>query len=254
MLNKKSLIIHGVFVAIQIIVTCIFLFAEMSSRTFSALNFSVVAIAFVHAIIVSGKSPHKIIFLTAMLFTVISDVFLTLRYTKTGSYTDQVVAMCTFSVTQICYAIYLFLQSNNKKVKIASVIVRAILSIAVIVATVVVLKDDVNALAVIAMFYFTNLIVNALFAFIEFKNNPLFAIGLLFFIFCDILIGLGIAMEMFITVSQTSFIYKMVYGFNHGWMFYSISQTLISLSISQNLAFLRKCENKTADKKKVSHR
>ncbi len=254
MLNKKSLIIHGVFVAIQIIITCIFLFAEMSSRTFSALNFSVVAIAFVHAIIVSGKSPHKIIFLTAMLFTVISDVFLTLRYTKTGSYTDQVVAMCTFSVTQICYAIYLFLQSNNKKVKIASVIVRAILSIAVIVATVVVLKEDVNALAVIAMFYFTNLIVNALFAFIEFKNNPLFAIGLLFFILCDILIGLGIAMEMFITVSQTSFIYKMVYGFNHGWMFYSISQTLISLSISQNLAFLRKCENKTADKKKVSHR
>ena len=254
MLNKKSLIIHGVFVAIQIIITCIFLFAEMSSRTFSALNFSVVAIAFVHAIIVSGKSPHKIIFLTAMLFTVISDVFLTLRYTKTGSYTDQVVAMCTFSVTQICYAIYLFLQSNNKKVKIANVIVRAILSIAVIVATVVVLKDDVNALAVIAMFYFTNLIINALFAFIEFKNNPLFAVGLLFFIFCDILIGLGIAMEMFITVSQTSFIYKMVYGFNHGWMFYSISQTLISLSISQNLAFLRKCENKKADNKKVSHR
>ena len=114
MLNKKSLIIHGVFVAIQIIITCIFLFAEMSSRTFSALNFSVVAIAFVHAIIVSGKSQHKKIFLTAMLFTVISDVFLTLRYTKTSAYTDQVVAMCTFSVTQICYALYLFLQKTGR--------------------------------------------------------------------------------------------------------------------------------------------
>ena len=254
MLDKKSVIIHSVFVAIQIILTSIFLFADLTTRAVCGLNFSVVATAFLHAIVTSGKSPHKKVFLTAMAFTVVSDIFLTLRFMLNENPTDQLVAMFTFSVTQICYAIYLYLQSDNKTLKKISVAVRVVVSILIMVISVVVLKDAITTLVVVTMFYFVNLVFNAIFAFIEFKRNPLLAIGLLFFIFCDIIIGLGVMRGMFPKVEESNFIYQLVYSFSYSWLFYSISQTLISLSISQNLAFLRKGEKQIKKVKSVYHR
>ena len=254
MRNKKLLIIHGVFVAIQFILTILFFFVPLPGRSEVAINFTIVVLALLHAVIVSGKSPHKKVFITAMIFTVISDVFLTVRYTRTGSSVDQIIAMFTFSCTQICYAVYLFLQSQNKKLKEISIGVRVGLIVLILLIAILVLKQNINLLVIVTIFYFTNLVLNAVFAFIEFKKNPLFAIGLVFFIFCDILIGLGVMNKMFITIAPDSFLYKIVFQIDFAWLFYSISQTLISLSISAGLAFLRKGEKIEEKVQRVYHR
>ena len=232
-LKKPKNIINIAFVLAQIVLLCFILFGNRKIEIFCFLT---VCLACLHGGAFAIIKKRGFFCLVALIFTVISDVFLVLRYTHTHAYSDQAIAMTTFSVAQLAYFLSILFLTQSKTLKIIHILVRAFLSVFAVVLTLLVLKDGANYMICVTMFYFANLITNMVFSFIEFKKHGLMAIGFVFFIFCDVLIGLSIALGSIIIVPETSFLYTITFSkFNFTWLFYVTSQTLLSLYVARKL-------------------
>lgn len=97
--------------------------------------------------------------------------------------------------------------------------------------TVAILKDATDPLAVISICYYVNLIFNIVMAFLQFKQYTLLAIGLVFFLLCDTVIGLQVMSGSYLPIPAGSLLDKILsVPFNLAWLFYLPSQVLISLS------------------------
>lgn len=160
----------------------------------------------------------------AFLFTLGADFFLVLL----GRH--QTVAMCLFSVTQLAYAARLTL-AENKKTRRIQLITRAFTALLAVTITAAVLGKNTDALAVISLFYFANLLINAIFATAEYKRYPLFATGLWLFVLCDIFVGFGM-LGSYLPLGNGLFIrFLTAPPINMAWVFYLPSQVLLSLSV-----------------------
>ena len=58
-----------------------------------------------------------------------------------------------------------------------------------VAVTIFVLRYNLDPVAVLSMFYYTNLVLNLVFAFLDFENTGAFALGLLCFVISDTVIG-----------------------------------------------------------------
>lgn len=140
---------------------------------------------------------------------------------------QQLWGMVFFLSTQTLYAAMLHRSRPGKLFLLA----RIALIAAAEVITVVILKDATDALAVISICYYVNLIFNIIMAFIQFKDYKLFAIGLVFFLLCDTVIGLQVMSSGYLPILAGSLLDKILsVPFNLAWLFYLPSQVLISLS------------------------
>jgi len=84
--------------------------------------------------------------------------------------------------------------------------------------------------------YYVNLLVNIIESFICFKAEKLFAVGLVFFVLCDTVIGLQAAAGSYLPISEESLIYKIIFmDFFLSWFFYLPSQVLIAMSTNQKV-------------------
>lgn len=190
------------------------------------LQFSAVALAFLFCFVFFESSKAYIFTQFALLFTLISDYFLVLRGAE-----EKTVAMIFFSIAQIFYFLRIYSEDTNQKRKKAHLILRAILCIASLPLTAVVLGDKLDMLAPITVFYFVNLALNVIFAYLNFGRSPILAIGLTLFILCDITIGIS-GLGMYFPLDKESLIYKIFYpGFDLVWFFYLPSQALLSVSL-----------------------
>lgn len=143
----------------------------------------------------------------------------------------QLPAMCLFLLVQISYFLRLYRSDENKLRKKWNLILRGAFSLAILIVTGAVLKDKTDALALISMLYYVNLLLNIVFAFAMWKKNPVFALGLFFFILCDTIIGLNVLEEYFV-IAETSVLDRIIDpGFNLAWAFYLPSQVLLTLSL-----------------------
>ena len=105
------------------------------------------------------------------------------------------------------------------------------LSAAVLIVTAAVLKQRTDALALVSMLYYANLILNVVFAFADFRKHALLSIGLLLFLFCDTVIGLSM-LDGYLAIPQDALIYRFIHpGFDLAWACYLPSQVLITLSL-----------------------
>ena len=94
-----------------------------------------------------------------------------------------------------------------------------------------VLGSGADALAVVSLAYYANLLTNIFMAFCCFGKNRLFAVGLLLFLACDTVIGLQVAAEGYLLIEEGSALYRAVFPpFNLPWAFYLPSQVIIALS------------------------
>ena len=144
----------------------------------------------------------------------------------------QLPAMIFFSITQICYFLRLYLNQANSHNKRLHLIFRALSIVVALTLTIIVLKDKTDALSLVSLFYYANLIFNIIIAFAQFKKCPVLAIGLLLFLMCDTVIGLNIMANSYISDAKDSLIYRILNpGFNLAWIFYVPSQTLIAISL-----------------------
>ena len=144
---------------------------------------------------------------------------------------QQLPAMLFFSAVQIAYFLRLYFEENNKARRRFHLIIRVVLSLLAIVVTVMVLGKNCDAVATVSMFYYANLMLNAVFSFASFKKNYLLAVGFLLFILCDTVIGFAF-IDDYLPISKDSVIYKIIYpGFDLAWAFYLPSQALLAISL-----------------------
>lgn len=227
-MNKKLLAFSIIFLFVELVLF-VLIFA-IHGRANDWISFSSIVTVFIFSLFLICKNKNVILTQIALLTTSIADLFLIIVQPR-----QQLMAMIFFSVTQICYFIRLLLNAKNKTEKIVHISVRAGLTAIVFAVTAIVLKEKTDALSMVSMFYFTNLILNVIFAFVQIKRSILFPIGLLFFMICDIFIGLQCAIGVYIDVPENNILYQIAFSpFNWAWLFYVPAQILIVLSLIIN--------------------
>ena len=230
MLNKyKSNTFIIIFSIIELLL-CV-LVQITNGTTNIVVSYTSVVIAFIFSLLYFKTDKFYLLTLIGLLCTVFADLFLVVIEPI-----KQIPAMLFFSITQICYFIRIYLKQDNKKERTIHVIIRIITVLICIIATIIVLKDKIDFLSLISLFYYANLLVNTIFAFVYFNNNKLFAIGLLCFTLCDLFIGFSILDQSYISIKDNSILQFLCNpGFNIAWLFYVPSQTLISLSCIKSI-------------------
>lgn len=173
-----------------------------------------------------GKTKSYLFMQIGLVCTVIADIFLVVIDPMM-----RLSGMIFFSVTQICYFLRLFFEAENEKEKKLHLILRAVLIVIVLTLTIIVLKEKTDVLSLISMFYYTNLAVNIIFAFVHFKKSPALAIGLLLFLLCDTIIGLDVMNRSYLSGEVLEAINTFISGANWAWIFYVPSQALIAASL-----------------------
>ncbi len=224
--NKLSVATILAFLTIEAIFLVLILWGP--SKYTNVFEFSSIVIVFLFSIIFFAKSKNNILTEVALLFTMIADLFLEIVNPMI-----QTIAMTSFLIVQLCYFVRLLFELKTKKWQLINLIIRVAVVLIAEIITIVVLKDKFDYLSCVSICYFSNLLMNIVLAFVEFKKSPLFAFGLLLFLGCDIFIGLQCANGVYIDIPTTSTIYKIVFApFNIAWLCYLPSQTLIAMSIA----------------------
>ena len=189
-----------------------------------ALSYASVLLALSYAIAAYFKEARGLITVAALIFTALADYCLVVLDEP-----PRVLAMLFFSVTQLCYAVRI--AAGTGKIKTHAVIRLAAVA-AFELAMLGVLRTSADALSAVTMFYFANLAVS-LFLTIAKRAEALLFAGLLFFILCDVFVGLDVLLSDYITSSEGSLLYRLTHtGINVVWLFYIPSQTLIALSVA----------------------
>lgn len=225
-MNKIKLIIP--FILIEIIfLTMILTILGPANRY---ISFACILFTFLYSLLFTSKENKKYLINIGLLFTVFSDISLVLIRPM-----NQSTGMTTFLITQICYFLYLYFNTDNSKSKNIHLITRITLNLLTIIITIIVLKKKTDYLSIISMLYYINLIINVIVAFTKTKKSILLPLGLLLFLCCDTLIGIREAAGVYLNISETSLLYKMAYSsFNFPWVFYIPSQVIITLSLTEN--------------------
>ena len=226
--NKKIIIAFtAIFLTVEIILGILLQTVQNSIPI--NLRYTAVIIACLFCFLFAEKSLPFLFTQIALLCTVGADFFLV--YLEE---IQQLPAMIFFSVTQIAYFLRLYFEDQNKTRRKIHLIFRTVASFLILLITFIVLQKNTDAVALVSMFYYANLILNAVFAFISFKKNPIFAIGLLLFILCDTVIGFSL-IGTYLPIAENSFIYKIIQpGFDLAWAFYVPSQALLAISLLPN--------------------
>ncbi len=224
--KRQFITVTSIFIFIELILSILI---QLTSKPLNSIfSLTSIVLAFLYVFISFKNTRHNILMLIALSSTVIADFFLCgLVEFKSA----QLIAMCFFIIVQSCYFLEIYFSSTSKREKLVHLIIRASFSVILIVISIIVLKSNSNALSIISVLYFTNLIINSIYAFINVKLSILFPIGLTLFMLCDIVVGLNVMAESYIYISESSLIMKIINpGFNLAWLFYVPAQTLLAIS------------------------
>ena len=193
----------------------------MTSRV---LSYLLVVLAFLTSLSFVSRDKARIATVLALAFTLLADFNLVIL----NSHYD--IAMSFFSITQLSYAARLYIEADSAVYRRTQVIVRSSVSLIAIILPIIVLGDGADYLSIISVFYFANLLLNTVFAFVTVRKNWIFAVGLLLFCFCDVFVGFS-QLGGYISIEPGSFAWWLAHpGFNAAWVFYAPSQVLLSLS------------------------
>lgn len=191
------------------------------------------------------KSTDYLFTQLGLIGTMGADIFLVLL-----PHQERLPGMICFSCVQIFYFLRLYTTDTNEKRRKANLILRIIGSVAIVALTFLVLGPGADPVAVLSMFYYVNLFLNVIFAFLDFENTGVFAIGLLCFIISDTVIGFNelddyvgrdpVVMEVINHIRRSKI--DLVYGF------YLPSQALIAMSPAYKL--FKKLDKEQTEKKR----
>lgn len=158
-----------------------------------------------------------------ILFTLVADYFLVLIGDK------ELEGVLAFIAVQVSYFLYLFIREKRIGARFANVLTRVTIAAALIICAIIMLGDDVDALAIASVIYYANLVSNVIFAFMLGRGDRIFAIGLVLFSMCDLCVGIESLAYFYLDTDISRFFYTD--SFNLSWLFYQPSQVLIALSL-----------------------
>ncbi len=194
----------------------------------TVVSFGAIVLACLFAIALYTKTKEYALTQIALACTVIADLFLVVLTSH------RELAMVSFSVTQICYFLRIYLEQQSKRERIIHLSVRGTLVALALVLTVVVLKEKTDFLSLISLFYYANLLMNVIYSYLQLKKSMLFAIGLTLFALCDLFIGFSVLGELYMSMEKGTLLYWLSNpGFNIAWVFYVPSQALLSVSLAK---------------------
>lgn len=224
--KKKILITTASFILLESVLTAL---VQLTSGALNAfVSFTAIVSACLFAITFFEKTTDAALMCIALICTVCADFFLVIAEPR-----HQLVAMIFFSITQICYFLRLYMRQSKKRLHHA--VTRIIIIAAAVIMTVIILGEKIDALSLVSIFYFANLVVNVAVAFIQREKSTFFAIGLLLFSLCDISVGLSVMNKSYIPLPKGSILSWLASpGFNLAWVFYVPSQTFIAMSIVED--------------------
>lgn len=221
-MQKKTSIFTFLFLMIELIAYYFILTAGGSLLVYS--SFAAIVICFLHAL-VHAKTCDKLL-LGGLACTVGADFCLVIC-----DPIQQLWGMAFFLIAQSLYATRLHLSHKRPPL----LWIRLTLIAVALGITIFVLRDKTDALALVSLCYYANLIFNLVLAFLQIKKDKLFPIALLLFLLCDTVIGLQVACGGYLSIPEGSVLYRIIFmGFNLSWFFYLPSQVLISLRCAKN--------------------
>ena len=225
--SKRQALTYSLAAIFIIFETVLGVLVQTAKSGVAEISYAAIILVFIFSIILFEKSRDWALVFVALLCTLCADYFLVLCGAE-----KKLIAMCFFSLTQICYFIRIYIGHESKRVKIIHIISRISLILVSVIATLLVLKESADALSIVSIIYYANLILNVVFAFMQFKRSRAFAIGLLLFAFCDAFIGLELLESLYMNTGSFSLLDRInPLGLNLAWVFYVPSQTLIALSL-----------------------
>ena len=140
------------------------------------------------------------------------------------------LAMVFFNGTQLCYAGAVYRRQGGRVEKMTHIWLRVGLSATVVAVVFAILGKGADALSVISMIYYVNLLLNCLFSFLQGRRGVLLGIGFLLFALCDVFVGLG-NLDMYFNIAEGSLVWQLIHTpLNMAWIFYVPSQTIIAIS------------------------
>jgi uncharacterized membrane protein YhhN len=216
--GKKQQITLWAFLLIELVLY--YLILTSGGNTLVISSFLSIVICFGYAL--TDLKNRDSLFVGALGCTMGADFFLVVC-----SPIEQLWGMMFFLVAQTLYAIRLHKQNQCRTL----IWLRVVLIACAEAVTVVILKEKTDALAVISIAYYANLIVNIIASFTKFRSKRLLPIGFVLFLLCDTVIGLQAASGVYLPISEGSLLHRIIYvNFNLAWFFYLPSQVLIALS------------------------
>ncbi len=145
---------------------------------------------------------------------------------------QRVPGLIFFCGTQIAYFLRIYYEDENAFRKRVHLVLRACASVAALIVTPLVLGARVDAVAMLSVFYYANLLCNVLFSMLNFRKSGLFALALLFFVLSDTLLGFQSLSDYFL-IPRGSFIYYAVFiGKRIFYPLYILSQICIPISVA----------------------
>lgn len=217
-MGKLRAISTPVFLSLALILYIIILTAGGMLGVVS--SFGAIVLCFLYALL-QGKQGDKWI-LAGLACTVGADFCLVVCDPR-----QQLWGMVFFLIVQSLYAVKLYREDPNKLL----LILRVALILLIEGIAVLVLREKTDALALISVCYYANLILNIVAAFRQFRSKPIFPIALVLFLLCDTVIGLQVAAGGYLPIGEDSWLYRLIFmNFNLSWFFYLPSQVLIALS------------------------
>lgn len=224
--SKKNILIMILsIIELILYIRILIIDGEIASRYFC---YASVAFAFAFSLFgIMKKEEHLEI--GALTFTLLADTCLVLLRPQTDIL--RLFGLIFFNITQILHMLYIN-KSLSKVEKRNSYIIRGILASILLIACILVLRNNVDIVSLLTMVYFSNLVCNIISAIKKYKTNKIYLFGLLFFVGCDIFVGMQDLFYSYITISYTSFLYKFFNPpFDAIWFFYVPSQTLLAINV-----------------------
>lgn len=217
---KKMKTIDKLFITLEALCYLLILFV-VNGKLGVGLRYLSILMCFIYVMMHASSKEHKLLSL-AFLLTLIADLFLLII----ADY--YAIGVGVFIFVQVIYSYRL--NARNEK---ARYIYEAI-ALGIIINELLAwgfLKDSFDLVVFLTLFYFTLLLSNVFISFTQFKKRPVFALGLLLFLFCDIAVGLSNFSDYEISSKLVQTILEL--PLDLAWFFYIPSQVCIALSIKK---------------------
>ncbi len=228
--KQKSIIpiFLGCYVFIQLITYFYSVFIGISAKSY-LVDYGSIALNFLVGLflLIYLKKKDSLIVLIALEFTLLADTgLIILDGVETASVFFFIFAQIFYAIRVRQYRVKLPLKWD---IGIRISFILLLEGIAFLL-----LKEKMNWLVVFTLIYVINFVFNLIYAWINYKQNILFALGMLLFILCDLSLGLN-SIENFIDITNNSLIQAIIaIPIDLVWMFYYPSQILIVLSMKYN--------------------
>ena len=199
----------------------------MYNVKFSLFSYVCIISSCMFCAVVSDGSRSWLFTQLGLLGTVGADFFLVFLPVQ-----RRVPGLIFFCMAQAAYFLRIYFEDQNRTRRKIHLAVRGAASVAALIITPVVLGPRLDAVALISVFYYANLICNVIFAFINFRQSGVFALALLAFILSDTLLGFQ-SLSSYFLIPRGSFIfYAVQIGKRIFYPLYILSQVTIPLSVA----------------------